>query len=90
MGVEMVCGELDVQCAMQGRLTLLMGPPRSGKSLFMHMLAGKAPYTRPHTQCVSFYGLSKLSTTASALLIVNPGVTAVSSDCDAMRLTVHE
>ena len=27
---------------LQGRLTLLMGPPRSGKSLFMQMLAGKA------------------------------------------------
>lgn len=28
---------------VQGRLTLLMGPPRSGKSLFMHMLAGAHP-----------------------------------------------
>ncbi len=28
--------------AVQGRLTLLMGPPRSGKSLFMHLLAGAA------------------------------------------------
>lgn len=25
---------------LQGRLTLLMGPPRSGKSLFMQMLGG--------------------------------------------------
>lgn len=86
----MVCVELDVQCAMQGRLTLLMGPPRSGKSLFMLMLAGKAPHTHPYLQYKSFDGLSTLSTIASALPIVNPGVTAVSSECNAMRLTVHE
>ncbi|KAK9907686.1 hypothetical protein WJX75_008105 [Coccomyxa subellipsoidea] len=29
-----------------GRLTLLMGPPRSGKSLFMHMLAGRLQHSK--------------------------------------------
>ena len=32
----------DILMFAQGRLTLLMGPPRSGKSLFMQMLGGKA------------------------------------------------
>ena len=36
---------------LQGRLTLLMGPPRSGKSLFMQMLAGEASCL-PRTSCM--------------------------------------
>ena len=54
-----------VPMLFQGRLTLLMGPPRSGKSLFMQMLAGEANCLLC-TSCLHHHTLPFMSTMVSA------------------------
>ena len=63
---------ISVLMLFQGRLTLLMGPPRSGKSLFMQMLAGEANCLLC-TSCVHRHALPLMSTLGlAAPLMASP------------------
>lgn len=63
---------ISVLMLFQGRLTLLMGPPRSGKSLFMQMLAGEANCLLC-SSCVHRHALPLMSTLGlAAPLMASP------------------